>query len=65
MAAHAAYDCSPFILMHALIHQQKCRDADRLKRGETHLQYVHACVHASYLLTNTHTHTHQGEAACV
>lgn len=61
MAAHAAYDCSPFILMHALIRQQKCRDAHRLKCGETHLRYAHVCVHTSYLLINTHTHTYSPE----
>ncbi len=58
--AHAVYDCSSFILTHALIHQQKSRDPDRLKRGKTHLQYVHV-----YVFTHKHTHTHRGEADCL
>lgn len=53
MATHAVYDCSPFILTHALIHQQKIRDSDRLKCGKTHLQYVHV-----YVFTHKRTHTH-------
>lgn len=60
MAAHSVYDCSPFILTRALIHQQKSRDPDRLKRGETHLQYVHVYV---FTHKHTHTHTHQGEGS--
>lgn len=61
MAAHSVYDCSPFILTRALIHQQKSRDPDRLKRGETHLQYVHV-----YVFTHKHTHILTREkAACL
>lgn len=60
MAAHAVYDCSPLILTHTLIHQQKSRDPDRLERGKTHLLYVHV-----YVFTHKHTHTYRGEAACL
>ncbi len=52
MAAHAVYDCSSFILTHALIHQHKSRDPERLKRGKTHLQYVHV-----YVFTHKHTYS--------
>lgn len=49
MAAHAAYDCSPFILMHTLIYQEKCRDADRLKRGETHTYGTRMYVYTHHI----------------